>query len=150
MKALWALSGLMLPFVLGMQSAIAQVTLNINSTYAATALDLDGQGNASTHIVKVADLHIATDNAQGFTLTITPDRLTKVNGTDIEFEVVTVADGESSPSTSAFTVSSGHNYTYSTDQAGAGDRDLYIRYIPHIFQDPGVYIAAIQITVINN
>lgn len=150
MKALWALSGLMLPFVLGMQSAIAQVALTVNSTYAATALDLDGQGNASTHIVKVADLHLSTNNSQGFTLTIAANNLTKPDGTDIEFEVVTVADGADAPSASAFTVASGHNYTYSTDQAGESDRDLYIRYVPQVFQDPGTYVATIQIVATDN
>ncbi|HEY9627568.1 MAG TPA: hypothetical protein V6C84_09725 [Coleofasciculaceae cyanobacterium] len=132
------------------QPAIGLSTLNTTPTAIATSLDLDGEGSATTHIVKVSDITVSTDNSNGLTLTLTSNRLNKVDGADIDFQVTTVENDAIAPSGAAFTVASGDSYTYVTEAAGTESRDLYIRYTPNALQDPGHYSASIQASVVDN
>lgn len=132
------------------QPAIGLPSLSTSATAISADLDLDGEGSASTHIVKIADITLSTDNATGLTLSVTSGSLTKVNGTDIDFQVTTVQDQAASPTAGDFTVASGTIYTYVTTVAGAENRDVYIRYTPNELQDPGNYGAAIQLSVADN
>jgi hypothetical protein len=116
----------------------------------AATLDLDGQGTASTHIVKVANITVSTDNPDGLTLVISSGSLSKSGGTDIPFQVTTVEDGSGPASAGDFTSSSGSNYSFNTSTAGTHDRDLYIRYSSAELQDPGHYSSSITITVLDN
>ncbi|MBD1909195.1 MULTISPECIES: hypothetical protein [unclassified Leptolyngbya] len=125
-------------------------TLSTTSTTVSTSLDLDGEGNASTHIVKVADITIATHNSRGFTLTLTSASLTKSDGNDIDLQITTVSNDAGVPSNGDFTVPSGHTYTYVTETDGSENRDVYIRYTPDHLQDPGTYSASIRISVVDN
>lgn len=127
-------------------------TLAITSaaTTEAGALDLDGDGTAAEHIVKAADMAIATNNEQGYTLTVSSGNLTKANGTPIAYQVTTVADAAAAPATGGFLVASGTNYTVSTAAAGSVPRDLYIKYTPAALQDAGAYGATINLTVADN
>lgn len=132
------------------QPAIGLPSLSTSATMISTDLDLDGEGSASTHIVKIADITLSTDNASGLTLSVTSGSLTKVNGTDIDFQVTTVQDDAAPPTAGDFTVASGNIYTYATVAAGAENRDVYIRYTPKELQDPGNYSAAVQLSVADN
>lgn len=143
------LATLMLAATVG-EPAVAEVLINTNTTDIASRLDLDGEGNASTHIVKVADLTIATENPQGLTLTMSSGELLHPAGEPIAFQIVTVPDGASPPGTGEFTVGFGDNYSFSTTRAGTQERDIYIQYTPMPLQDPGTYRASIHLTVVEN
>ncbi|MBI4780731.1 MAG: hypothetical protein HY785_05350 [Oscillatoriophycideae cyanobacterium NC_groundwater_1537_Pr4_S-0.65um_50_18] len=132
------------------QPAIGLSTLNTTPTTIATSLDLDGEGSATTHIVKVSDITFSTDNSTGLTLTLTSDSLSKVDGADIDFQVTTVGNDAIAPSSAAFTVASGDSYTYVTETSGTESRDVYLRYTPKALQDPGHYSASIQASVVDN
>jgi hypothetical protein len=134
------------------QPAIGQTSpsLSTTATTISTSLPLDGEGSASMHIVKVADVAISTDNSSGLTLTVTSGSLPKLNGPDIAFQVTTVADDAIAPSSGDFMVSSSHTYTYVTSTAGFENRDIYILYSPNALQDPGVYSTSIQVSVVDN
>ncbi|NEQ54099.1 MAG: hypothetical protein F6K11_28870, partial [Leptolyngbya sp. SIO3F4] len=54
------------------------------------------------------------------------------------------------PNSGDFSTLSGNNYTYTTNSAGAENRDVYIRYTPRAFQDPGNYTGSIDLSVIDN
>lgn len=125
-------------------------SLSTSSTAMTTHLDLDGEGTATTHIVKVADITISTDSATGLILYVTSGSLAKVDGADIDFQVTTVEDEAIAPSHGDFTVFSGNTYTYVTPAATAESRDVYIRYTPNPLQDPGSYSALIQLSVADN
>jgi hypothetical protein len=128
----------------------AAPSVTAQSTAGATNLGLDGQGNASTHIVKVADVSLSTDAANGFTVSITSGSLTKAGGTPVAFQVALVDDNAAAPSAAAFTAASGSSYTFATGAAAAVARDLYIKYTPAPFQDPGAYAASIDIDIVDN
>jgi len=130
--------------------AMALPILDTTMSAIATALDLDGEGTATTHIVKVADVEISTENSNGLTLTITSGTLTKFGGEEISFQVTTVANNSNSPESSEFTVSSGDSYIYATDSATVESRDVYIRYTPQLLQDPGTYEATLELSVTDN
>ncbi|ASC71340.1 hypothetical protein XM38_022920 [Halomicronema hongdechloris C2206] len=130
--------------------AAALPTLSTSSTTTASSLDLDGEGTATTHIVKVADLSFSTDNTLGLTLQVTSGAITKLAGEDIEFQVVTVPNDASAPAEADFTVPSGSAYTYVTSAAGSEARDLYILYTPSALQDPGDYSGIIDVSVFDN
>ncbi len=132
------------------QPAIGLPSLSTTATAISTSLDLDGEGSAGTHIVKVADISISTDHSVGLTLSLTSGSLTKSQGSDISFKITTVADNESAPSSSAFTTPSGNTYTYVTQTAISESRDVYILYTPSALQDPGPYGATINISVVDN
>lgn len=140
---------LLLSFLLA-KPAIATVSLITNSTSIATSLDLDGAGSSSTHIIKVADINLSTDNLQGCTLVISSGSLSKPGGTSIAFQITTVTDGASAPSAGSFTTPSGDNYTFSMSNAGTSDRDVYIRYTAASLQDPGIYSASITFSSSEN
>ena len=130
--------------------AIGLSTHSTTPTAIATSIDLDGEGSANTHIVKVADVTFSTDSSIGLTLTLTSGSFNKVDGADINFQVTTVGNNASAPSGAAFTVPSGSSYTYVTQAAGTESRDVYIRYTPNALQDPGNYSASIQSSVVDN
>jgi len=142
--------GLLMLSLLVAKPAIARVSLVTNPASTATSLDLNGRGNSSTHIVKVADIYLSTNKPQGFTVTISSSSLSKPGGTSIPFQITTVADGAGTPSAGSFTTPSGQNYTFSTSVAGTADRGVYIRYLPAALQDPGSYSASITITASDN
>lgn len=130
--------------------ALAAPSVSAQATAGANGLALEGMGSASTHIVKVADVLVSTDAANGCTLSITSGSLTKAGGTPIAFQVVLVADGVSPPSASEFPAESGTAYTFATTAAGTVAKDLYIKYLPASLQDPGPYTASIALNVVNN
>ncbi|PSR15542.1 hypothetical protein C8255_22575 [filamentous cyanobacterium CCP3] len=151
MRYLLPLLGLCLGSVVSIvQPAVGLPFLSTSATAISTSLDLDGEGSASTHIVKVADILFSTDHSGGLTLWLTSGNLTKVNGSDISFQVTTVANDAIAPSSSDFTVPSGQVYTYVTLAAGSESRDVYILYTPSALQDPGAYSATIDISVVDN
>lgn len=129
---------------------LALPTLTTSPTSDANNLNLDGEGSAKTYIVKIADVSFSTDSVNGLTLEVTSDAITKLSGTDIDFQVVTVADNASKPSQGDFTVPSGSTYTYTTSVAGSENRDLYILYTPATLQDPGNYAGIITVSVTDN
>lgn len=146
----WQIVPSLLLVLLGVQPAFSLPAITSSTTSVASNLILDGEGNASTHIVKVANLELSTDDPDGLTLTIDSESLTKSGETPIPFQVTTVSTGSGSPSASDFTVSSSSNYTVSTSSAGSSAKDLYIRYTPAALQDPGAYSASIPLVVTDN
>ena len=130
--------------------AMADAAVAIHSTLGANGLVLDGAGSSSTRIVKVAELSVSTDDADGFALSITSGSLTRAGGTPITFQVVLVERGAGAPSSGSFTTSSGDSFQVSTTSAGTVERDLYIKYRAAALQDPGAYTAAIHLDVVDN
>ncbi len=147
----WNVVPSLLLVLLGVQPAFSLPTIISSTTSVATNLTLDGEGSASSRIVKVANLELSTADPDGFTLTISSQSLTKSGGeTPISFQVTTVSTGSGSPSASDFPAPSGSNYTVSTSSAGSSAKDLYIRYTPATLQDPGAYSASISLVVTDN
>jgi hypothetical protein len=142
--------GILMLSMLAAKPVIANTILITNPTLSATTLELDGTGNPSMSIVKVADIHLSTDNPQGCTVTISSGSLSKPGGTSIPFQITDVADGAGTPSAGNFTTASGSNHTFSISTAGTRDRDIYIRYTPAALQDPGSYSASIIINISDN
>ena len=136
--------------LLGALPAPALPNLTTSPTNDASQLDLDGEGTASTHIVKVADVTVSTDNASGLTLTISSGDIKQVEGQPISFQVTTVVDNASPPSNGDFSTTSGNNYTYANGAAGVESRDVYIRYTPLSLQDPGDYASLMNLSVVDN
>jgi len=135
----------------GIESAIANPSMSVNVMQSANSLILDGEGQATTHVVKVATITLSTDSNKGFTVTIGSGNLTKASlETPISYQVITVISTDNPPSSGDFTVASGNNYTFVTNQAGSQNRDLYILYTPANFQDPGAYSANIMISILDN
>lgn len=132
------------------QPAWSLPSITVSETSIASTLPLDGEDSTTTRIIKVATLNLSTDNPKGFTLTINSGRITKSLETPIEFQVTTVPANDSPPDSGSFSVPSGSNYTVSINQAGNAYRDLYIKYTPAIFQDPGTYTASISLAVADN
>jgi hypothetical protein len=134
------------------QPAMGQISPSLSTvaTTISTTLPLDGEGSASTHIIKVADVAISTDNSTGLTLRVTSGSLPKLNGPDIPFQVTTVRSGDIAPSSGHFTDASGHTHTYGRYTDGSENRDVYILYTPNALQDPGIYRTSIQVSVVNN
>lgn len=131
--------------------ALATPSVTVSPAAGAGALVLDGEGSSTTHVVKLADVSLWTDAANGFIVSISSGNLTKADGrTPVPFQVVLVADGASAPLASAFTTPSGTTYTWSSAGSGAIEKDLYIKYTPAGLQDPGAYIASVDIDVVDN
>ncbi|MBN3893073.1 MAG: hypothetical protein HWQ43_29445 [Nostoc sp. JL31] len=146
----WQIVPSLLLVLLGVQPAFSLPTISTMRS-VVNNLTLDGQGSASTHIVKVADLELSTTDPDGFTLTISSQSLTKSGGeTPIPFQITTVATGSASPSASDFSVSPGNNYTISTTSAGSSLKEMYIKYTPAALQDPGAYNTSISLIVTDN
>jgi hypothetical protein len=142
--------GIVLLSLLTAKPVLANTLLITNPTSISSTLELDGTRNPSTSIVKIADIHISTDNPQGCTVTISSGSLSKPGGTSIPFQIIDVADGAETPSAGSFTAASGSNHTFNLSTAGTGDRDIYIRYTPATLQDPGRYSASITVTASDN
>ena len=136
--------------LLGVQPAFSLPAITSSTTSVASNLTLDGEGSASTHIVKVANLELSTDDSDGLTLTISSESLTKSGENSIPFQVTTVAADSGSPSASDFPVSSDNNYKVSTSSAGSSSKHLYIKYTPAAVQDPGAYNTSISLVVKDN
>ena len=139
-----------LPFYfifVGIQPTFALPSLTSTATSIASNLTLDGRGSASTHIIKVADIALTTDNSTGLSLFVSAGSITKPGGSSIVYEVTTVLDGAAPPADNDF--SSG-NYTVSTSTSGTVNKDVYIKYTPVTLQDPGNYSAAISLVVTDN
>ena len=146
------------PTAFAQTAATVPLSGTVNSTLAITAaptadaalLDLDGDGTAIEHIVKAADLEIATNNEQGYTLTVSSGNLTKDGGSPIAYQVTTVLDTATAPATGDFAIASGTDYTAATAASGSVPQDLYIKYTPAALQDAGAYVATINLTVADN
>jgi hypothetical protein len=123
-------------------SVAPSLTMSASSLEESEMLDLSG----GLHTVKVADISMITNNEQGLTLTATSGSLTKPGGSAIPFQVSTVVP-LGSPT---FLVASGSGYTFSNSAVGPVALDLYIRYSPATFQDPGYYDGTINLTVSDN
>jgi hypothetical protein len=129
----------------------------VTSTLAWTSTPTAGAGtlslgSATQRIVQVADIAIATNNEQGYTLTVTSGNLTKTNGTSIAYQVATTNDGTAAVA-GDFGVASGTDYTFTTvaaNASGTNGRDLSIMYTPAALQDPGTYAGTITVTVADN
>lgn len=134
----------------GLESALAIPSLTTTPLSNASNLTLDGEGSASSRIVKVATLSASTTNLTGFTLNISSGSISKSGGTSIDFQVVTVNSGSPPPSSAEFTVPAGNNYEYMTNLAGTANQDLYIYYTPAHLQDPGSYNGSILINITDN
>lgn len=135
---------------IGPQPTFAIPSLTTTPLSNASNLALDGEGSASSRIVKVANIAAETDNSTGLSLSISSGSISKSGGTSISFQIVTVNTGAPSPSSAAFTVASGNNYIYTTSQAGLVGRDLYIYYTPGSLQDPGSYLGSILLSITDN
>jgi hypothetical protein len=125
-------------------------TLDITAAPEAGASALDLSAGEKT--VKVATLSIQTNNSTGYTLTVNDGVLAKAAPdaavTPIAYQVNTANAGAAAPTT--FTAG---NHTFNSgvaNAAGAGNRDLYIRYTPEALQDPGTYTATVTMTVADN
>jgi hypothetical protein len=129
---------------------LAAPALVVHSSASAGSLALDGTGSASLHIVKVADLSLSTSAASGLTVWITSGALSKDGGTPVAFQVALVDHNAAPPSGSTFTTASGVPYLFATTAATAVAKDLYIQYRPGSLQDPGAYVASIDIDVVDN
>jgi hypothetical protein len=148
MSHLFQYAWLSLCFALvGVQPTFGLPYLTSTATGIASNLVLDGRGSTNTHIVKVADIALTTDNSKGLSLFVSAGNITKPGGSSIAYEVTTVSDGAAPPAGSDF--SSG-NYIVSTSTSGTVNKDVYIKYTPAALQDPGNYSGAISLVVTDN
>jgi hypothetical protein len=131
-------------------TANAVPNVSATATSAANNLTMDGEGSSSVRIVKVADLSLSTDDADGFMLSVSSGSLTKAGGSPVPFQVALVANEAAPPSGAAFNVSSGGTLTHSTTSAGSQSVDLYIKYQSANLQDPGSYSASINLSIADN
>jgi hypothetical protein len=148
---LWSLGLLICMALTGIQPAFANPDISNSITSLASNLPLDGTNSSTTHIVKVSTLALSTTSSKGFTVTISSGSITKIGPeTPIAYHVTTLPSGTNAPSVADFSVASGNNYTFSTNQAGSQSRDLYIFYTPVKMQDPGRYNANIILSIADN
>ena len=149
--SLWGIELLACIALIGIQPAVAESSVSVNVMSSASSLPLNGEVNATTRVVKVSNLTLATDSNKGFTVTISSSNLTKASqNTPISYQVMTVVSGDNPPSSGDFTVASSNNYTFATNQAGSKNRDLYVLYTFASLQDPGTYISNITILIADN
>lgn len=148
-------------FVLAASTSVAGATpsVTVSPVAGAGALVLDGQGSATTRIVKLADVSLSTTSLGGFTVSISSGTLSKPDGrTPIPFQVVLVNNGAAAPLASAFTTPSGSTYTFCASLTctgvgwllAASEKDLFIKYTPAALQDPGTYGASVDINIVDN
>jgi hypothetical protein len=148
---LWSSGFLICMALTGIQPAFANPDISNSITSLASSLPFDSKDGSTTHIVKVSTLSLSTDSNKGFTVTISSGNITKAEKrTPIAYHVTTLASETNAPSAADFSVGSGNNYTFSTNQAGSQSRDLYIFYTPTKMQDPGAYSANIIISIADN
>ena len=149
--SVWSLGLLTCITLMGIQPTFAVPSLSTSTASSASSLPLDGEGNATNHVVKIATISLSTDNSKGFTVTISSGNLTKASQeTSISYQVMSVTSGANPPSSGDFTVAAGNNYTFVTTQAGLQTRDLYILYTPANLQDPGTYSTNITLLIADN
>jgi len=129
-------------------SALAAPSVTATPTAGATNLVMDSGGTTVTRVVKVADVWVTSDGANGFTLSITSSSLTKPGGTPVSFQVALVDAAAPAPSASAFTTPSGTILTYSG--SGSQDKALYVKFSLPVHQDPGTYSAQIGLEILEN
>ncbi|NJN49342.1 MAG: hypothetical protein HC805_05635 [Alkalinema sp. RL_2_19] len=129
--------------------AIAAPEITAIAATGATQLPLNDSGGTPI-IQKAADVQVSTIASSGLTLSVTPESLTKVDGSSIAIQFLIVADGAGQPSSTAFITDANSTYSFSTGTAGTDNFDLYIKYTPAQFQDPGNYATTIQLTVEDN
>jgi hypothetical protein len=136
--------------VLGATIAAHAATPSVNTAAAAgsTSLMMDSGGVTVTRIVKVADVSVASDGANGFTLSIASAALTKPGGTPVPFQVALVDAFAPVPSASAFSTPAGSLFAYVG--TGIQNKALYIKYSLPTYQDPGTYSAQIDLEVVDN
>lgn len=120
------------------------------ATAAAGALNLYGAGTAGPNtVVKVADMALITNNADGVTLTATATgNLVNVanNATPLAYQVLIVADAAAAPADTAFS-STTDAKAVTNFVSGAAARDLYIEYDAPALLDFGTYTGAITVSV---
>ena len=126
----------------------APPSVTATATAGATNLSMDSGGSTVTRIVKVADVSIMSDGANGFTLSVTSGTLTKPGATAVPFQVTLVDVDAQSPSASAFTTPSGTLLTYGG--SGSPQKALYIKYSLPVHQDPGTYSTQIGLDIFEN
>ncbi|MFZ4558148.1 MAG: hypothetical protein ACOYN8_17420 [Pseudanabaena sp.] len=149
--SLWSLGFLICMALTGIQPAFANSGLLNSTTSSASNLPLDGTNSSTTHIVKISTLALSTNSSKGFTVTISSGNITKIGQeTPIAYNVTTLPSGTNAPSGADFSVTSGNNYTFATNEVGSQSRDLYIFYTPAKMQDPGVYNANIIVSIADN
>ncbi len=126
----------------------APPSVTATATAGATNLSMDSGGSTVTRIVKVADVSIASDGVNSFTLSVTSGTLTKPGATAVPFQVALVDVTAQSPSASAFTTPPGTLLTY----GGSGSLQvaLYIKYSLPVYQDPGTYSTQIGLEIFAN
>lgn len=149
--SLWSLGFLICMALTGIQPAFAIPNISNSITSLASSLPFDSKDGSTTHIIKISTLALSTNSSKGFTVTISSGSITKAEKrTPIAYHVTTLPSGTNAPSSADFSVASGNNYTFSTNQAGSQNRDLYIFYTPAQMQDPGTYSANIIISIVDN
>ena len=149
--SLWGIGLLTCLALTGIQPTFAESSVVVDVISSANSLPLDGEGSSLTRVVKVSTLTLATNSDKGFTITISSGSLTKASQeTPIPYQVMTVTSGDNPPSSGDFTVASGNNYTFTTNQSGLQNRDLYILYTSASLQDAGTYLANITIAIADN
>lgn len=137
-------------------------TVNLNGSVADTSavtstrtteagtLNLYGVGTAQPDVVvKVADMALITNNADGVTLTATATgNLVNVanNATPLAYRVLIVGDSAVAPAATAF-LGTTHNVPVTDFAAGASARDLYIEYDAPALLDFGSYTSTITVSV---
>jgi len=122
-------------------SIASTLSVAATDTAGATSLDL----SAGEKIAQVADVNMSTNNDAGLTLTATAGNLSHT-GTDIAFQVTSVADGATAPDNTGFAAG-----THTTTAArGSTDKDLYILYNPAGTEGAGAYTGSIALDVTDN
>jgi hypothetical protein len=136
--------------LLGVASSALAAPPSVTATAisGATNLSMDSGGSTLTRIVKVADVSIMSDGANGFSLSVTSGTLTKPGATPVPFQVALVDAAAPSPSASEFTMLPGTILTYAG--IGSPEKALYIRYSLPVHQDPGTYSAQISLEIFEN
>ena len=143
-----SISGILVCALCAYASASSSVTTQ--AVAQATALELDGTGSATVHIVRIADVVADTNSPNGCTLSISSGSLTKAGGQPVAFQVALVDHDAAAPSAGAFTIASGSTYTWITSSAASAEKDLYILYRPAALQDPGAYSASVVLEIADN
>ncbi|AFZ03976.1 hypothetical protein [Calothrix sp. PCC 6303] len=126
-------------------TVVSTLDITATATGAAGALTLT-PGVQQT--VKVADLAIVTNNATGYTLTVTPGSNSELNTTGgttpISYQVAVVGDNATAPTTFTATATTSSSNNTDTPQ------DLYIQYTPAAALDTGAYTGTIGLSVVDN
>ena len=132
-------------------TARADPSVTAVASSSASSLALDGEGNNTPRIVKVADVTIVAAGSHGYTLRVTPTTLAKGDGVDpIGYQVVSVDSNAPAPDASAFTAAANAEQVFVDGAPGSFVRAIYIRYTARSLQDPGTYLSSLNITATDN